>query len=81
MLKVPVLNQKGKAHICWMSTLEQWTEILRCPHCESEGSTTLSQLEGSFDVMVEKISEGFEAVQFEYGVNFRCAPCGIPVRK
>jgi hypothetical protein len=64
-----------------MVTIHRWTQALRCPHCENEGTTTLAQSEVSFHVTVESISNGFEAVQGEYGTNFRCVSCGIPVRE
>ena len=64
-----------------MVTIHRWTQAMRCPHCENEGTTALAQPEVSFDVTVESISKGFEAVQSQYGVNYRCVPCGILVRK
>jgi hypothetical protein len=64
-----------------MVAIHRWTQALRCPHCENEGTAALAQPEVSFDVTVESISNGFEAVQGEYGLNYRCVPCGIPVRK
>jgi hypothetical protein len=64
-----------------MVTIHRWTQAMRCPHCENEGTTALAQSEVPFDVTVECISKGFEAVQSQYGVNYRCVPCGILVRK
>jgi hypothetical protein len=55
-----------------MVTIHRWTRALRCPHCRNEGTAALTQPEVSFDVTVESISNGFEAVQGKYGVDYRC---------
>jgi hypothetical protein len=49
------------------------------------GTADLSQAnvqayhDGDQDVRVESVSEGFKAVQFEYGSNFCCSHCNCPV--
>lgn len=62
-----------------MVTIHRWTRALRCPHCEGEGSVAMAQSDISFDVTVESITSSFEAAQGKYGINFRCASCGIQV--
>jgi hypothetical protein len=63
---------------------DQWTETLRCPKCRMTGSVELSQAngqafhDGDQVVRVESVSEGFKAVQFEYGSNFYCSSCDGP---
>jgi hypothetical protein len=48
------------------------------------GSVELSQAngqafhDGDQVVRVESVSEGFKAVQFEYGSNFYCSSCDGP---
>jgi hypothetical protein len=49
------------------------------------GTVELSQAngqaysDGDQDVRVDGISNGFKAVQFEYGSNFYCTVCDHPV--
>ena len=63
---------------------DQWTEALRCPKCPMTGSVELSQAngqafhDGDQDVRVESVSEGFKAIQLEYGSSFYCAACNCP---
>ena len=68
-----------------MTGRDQWTEALRCPKCGMIGSAELSQVngqayhDGDQDVRVESVSQGFKAIQFEYGSNFYCWSCDSPV--
>jgi hypothetical protein len=64
-----------------MTERDHWTENLRCPKCGATGSVELSQenparpayRDGSdHDVRVESVSQGFKAVQFEYGTLLLC---------
>jgi hypothetical protein len=68
-----------------MTGRDQWTEILRCSQCGRTGSVELSQAngqafhDGDQAVRVESVSEGFKAIQFEYGSKFYCSFCDRPV--
>jgi hypothetical protein len=68
-----------------MTGRDQWTETLRCPKCGMTGRAELSQSNGQAfhdhdqAVCVDRVSEGFKAVQFEYGSNFYCSFCDSPV--
>jgi hypothetical protein len=68
-----------------MTGRDQWTETLRCSRCGKMGSVDVSQAngqafhDGDQTVRVDYISNGFKAVQFEYGSNFYCAFCDLPV--
>jgi len=35
--------------------------------------------DGDQDVRVESLPDGFKVVQLEYGIDFCCASCDIPV--
>jgi hypothetical protein len=78
-------NGRSAGHIRMMTTRDQWTENLRCPACGRTGSAELSQAngqafhDGDQAVRVDHVSEGFKAVQFEYGSNFYCSYCDSPV--
>jgi predicted RNA-binding Zn-ribbon protein involved in translation (DUF1610 family) len=61
-----------------MIVLDRWAENLRCPNCQKTGAARLSQADG-WNAHVDSVPEGFEVIQFEYGSNFRCSSCGIPV--
>jgi hypothetical protein len=77
--------ENQQAHIHRMTSRDQWTETLRCSQCGKMGSVDLSQAsgpayhDGDQDVRVESVSEGFKAIQFEYGSNFYCSSCDRPV--
>jgi hypothetical protein len=80
-------NGRSVAHIRRMTTRDEWTEKLQCPVCGRTGSAELSQAngqafhDGDQAVRVDHVSEGFKAVQFEYGSNFYCSSCDSPVVK
>jgi hypothetical protein len=58
---------------------DQWNEQLRCPRCRNDGMVSLSHPKGAETPTVDGISDGFKAVQTEYGPNFHCVVCDIPV--
>jgi hypothetical protein len=49
---------------------DHWVKILRCPRCEKTGPAELSQMNGSLDVAVDSLPEGFKVVETEYGIDF-----------
>jgi hypothetical protein len=57
---------------------DQWNEMLRCPQCPNTGMTSLSQFKGANTPTVDSISDGFKAVQTEYGPDFHCETCNVP---
>jgi hypothetical protein len=59
--------------------IDQWNEELRCPQCSNTGLASLSQPEDAKTPTVEGVSDGFKAVQTEYGPDFHCGACHIPV--
>jgi hypothetical protein len=68
-----------------MAERDQWIEALRCPKCHKTGRAELSQAngqafhDGDQDVRVEILSDGFKVVQLEYGIDFQCVSCNVPV--
>jgi Zn ribbon nucleic-acid-binding protein len=59
--------------------IDEWNEELRCPQCNNRGLASLSQPEDAEKPTVECVSDGFKAVQTEYGPDFHCGACDIPV--
>jgi hypothetical protein len=58
---------------------DQWNEQLRCPQCQQIGLASLSQLPDAEMPIVDCIPDGFKAIQTEYGPNFHCGACDVPV--
>jgi hypothetical protein len=58
---------------------DKWNERLSCPQCRKTGEASLSHLEGANMPTVEKVTAGFKAVQTEYGPDFHCDDCNVPV--
>jgi hypothetical protein len=59
--------------------IEEWDEKLRCPSCRKTGVASLSQGERDNMPTVQSLSDGFRAVQTEYGPDFRCGTCDVAV--
>ena len=59
---------------------DQWNEDLHCPQCRNAGRASLSQFNDSDIPILDNVSDGFKAVQTEYGPNFHCGTCDVPVR-
>jgi hypothetical protein len=51
--------------------IDKWDEHLRCPQCRNTGMASLSH----FDF----VTAGFKALQTEYGPDFHCGACNVPV--
>jgi hypothetical protein len=58
---------------------DQWKEKLRCSQCLSTGMVSLSQAQGTYIPVVESMPDGFKTVENEYGINFECRTCSLPV--
>jgi hypothetical protein len=59
---------------------DQWIEKLVCPNCRKTGNAELSQTDKlSWDILADSVSEGFNVIQVEHGIEFHCASCDIPV--
>ena len=58
---------------------DKWDEHLRCPQCRITGMASLSHLEGAETPIVDFVTAGFKAVQTEYGPDFHCGACNVPV--
>jgi hypothetical protein len=56
---------------------DQWDEELSCPLCKKSGLASLSQFDDAAMPVVGGVSDGFRAVQTEYGPDFYCGTCGI----
>jgi hypothetical protein len=39
----------------------------------------LSRMDGSFDIQVDSVAEGFRVIESSHGVNFCCSSCDVPV--
>jgi hypothetical protein len=57
---------------------DQWNEQLRCPQCHQKGSASLSQSDNDIPT-VDRVADGFRAVQTEYGPRFECGACNVLV--
>ena len=59
---------------------DQWIEKLVCPNCRKTGTVELSQTDNlSWDIRADSVSEGFNVIPVEHGIEFHCASCDIPV--
>jgi hypothetical protein len=58
---------------------DHWNEELRCPQCRRKGTASLSQISDNDIPTVDRIADGFRAVQTEYGPHFECGACNLPV--
>jgi hypothetical protein len=59
-----------------MTVSDQWTEVLRCPHCALAGVASLSQ--GNADssaIIIYNLPSGFRNVSSQYGDTFFCESC------
>jgi hypothetical protein len=61
-----------------MASIDEWDEKLRCPSCGKTGTVSLSQANSDMPTVLS-ITDGFKAVQTEYGPDFRCGTCDIAV--
>jgi hypothetical protein len=60
-----------------MTVSDDWTEILRCPHCALTSVARLSQApNGLIDINV--LPAGFKAQSSAYGDTFICEACERP---
>jgi hypothetical protein len=59
--------------------IDQWNEELHCPQCRQTGLASLSQPIDAEMPIVDRIPDGFKAVQTEYGPDFHCGPCNVRV--
>ena len=63
-----------------MIVSDHWVEFLSCPLCHRSGPAVLAHPEGSsWEVQVISLPKDFKVVTSEYGINFYCSSCGIPV--
>jgi hypothetical protein len=69
-----------------MNERDQRTENLRCPKCRKTGNAELSQAndrayydDGDRITRVESLPDGFKIIQLEYGIDFCCVSCDVPV--
>jgi len=58
---------------------DQWNEVLRCPQCSNTGIASLSQFEAANMPTVDNVPDGFKVVQTEFGPDFYCGTCNVPV--
>jgi hypothetical protein len=59
---------------------DRWIEKLKCPECGATGKAELSTADlRSWEVRVDSIPKGFKVIECEYGSNFHCALCEVPV--
>jgi hypothetical protein len=57
---------------------DQWNEKLHCPQCRQTGTASLTHLKDADMPTVDSVSDGFKAVQTEYGPDFQCGVCNLP---
>ena len=62
-----------------MSMTDEWNEELRCPECGKTGVVSLSQGGGADIPTVHSVPDGFKVVSTQYGPDFHCRTCDIPV--
>ena len=59
-------------------TSTDWVEHIRCPKCRKTGDAELFEI-SPFNNGVRRIPDGFKVVTVQYGKEFHCATCDIPV--
>ena len=47
--------------------------------CGRIGLAELSQMDGSFDIKVDSVAEGFRVFESMHGIIFYCSSCNVPV--
>jgi hypothetical protein len=58
--------------------ITNWVEHLRCPTCRKTGDAELFEV-SPFNNRLSRISDGFKVVTVQYGKEFYCETCDIPV--
>jgi hypothetical protein len=58
---------------------DQWNEELHCPQCRQIGLASLSRSKENEMPIVDRVPDGFKAVHTDYGPDFHCGVCNIPV--
>ena len=59
-----------------MAVSNQWAELVKCPNCGQSGRVQLSQPKGRiYDISVEAVPIGFNAVSTAYSESFFCEAC------
>jgi hypothetical protein len=60
--------------------MDQWNEKLLCPRCNKSGMASLSQADDAPTPTVDAVAVGFKVIPTQYGPDFRCADCNVPVQ-
>jgi hypothetical protein len=60
--------------------INEWNEELYCPKCRNTGMASLSQPHDAEMPIVNIIQDGFKVVRTEFGPDFRCGACDVPVQ-
>jgi hypothetical protein len=58
---------------------DEWNEELRCPECGKTGVASLSQSADADMPTIHRVPEGFKLITTQYGPDFHCGTCNIPV--
>jgi hypothetical protein len=59
---------------------DQWNEPLECPRCHQAALVSLCQPKDAETPIVHHLPYGFKAIHTEYGPNFHCGACDVPVQ-
>ena len=59
---------------------DEWNETLRCPKCGKIGMASLSQDDGDDMSIIQRVPDGFKAVNTPHGPDFLCATCDVAVK-
>jgi len=62
-----------------MASGDHRVEGLLCPVCGRIGLAKLSQMDGSFDIKVDSVAEGFTVFESMHGIIVYCSSCNVPV--
>jgi hypothetical protein len=60
--------------------ITEWVEHLRCPKCVKTGDAELFEI-SPFNNGFRRIPDGSKVVTVQYGKEFHCETCDIPVVK
>jgi hypothetical protein len=60
--------------------ITEWVEHLRCPKCRKTGDAELFEI-SPFNYGFRRIPVGPKVVTVQYGKEFHCETCDIPVVK
>ena len=72
------IDQRTSSCLCNAVVMISWIEHLRCPKCRKTGDAELYEI-SQFNNGFRKVPDGFKVIVGEFGSEFYCATCDIPL--